>query len=130
MFDLQTHTLPEKPDEVRKLAIRLGYADQPRGTALKAFEHDYQTKTAVNRKILDHLLHDAFRDEAHTEPEVDLVLDPNPAAERIQEVLGRYPFRNIPLAYSNLMALATEKIRFLSTRPLSSLSGIDRAAIA
>jgi glutamate-ammonia-ligase adenylyltransferase len=116
MFDLQTHTLPDRPSEIRKLAIRLGYFDQPRGTALKAFENDYQTKTAINRKILDHLLHDAFRDEAGTEPEVDLVLDPNPAPERIQEVLGRYPFRDISLAYSNLMALATEKIRFLSTR--------------
>ena len=31
-------------------------------------------------------------------------------------MLGRYPFEDIPAAYQNLMALATEKIRFLSTR--------------
>ncbi len=42
--------------------------------------------------------------------------DPDPPPERIQEVLGRYPFEDIPAAYQNLMALATEKIRFLSTR--------------
>ena len=31
-------------------------------------------------------------------------------------MLGRYPFDDVPAAYQNLMALATEKIRFLSTR--------------
>ncbi len=30
--------------------------------------------------------------------------------------MGRYPFEDVPVAYQNLMALATEKIRFLSTR--------------
>ena len=58
----------------------MGYADLAASTALTAFEHDYRTKTALNRKILDHLLHDAFGDDAKTEPEVDLVLDPDPPA--------------------------------------------------
>ena len=116
MFDLQTHLMPDDPGELRKLAIRMGYRDTPERTALAAFEADYQSKTAVNRKILDHLLHDAFGDDAQTEPEVDLVLDPAPPPERIAEVLGRYPFRDIPLAYQNLLSLATEKLRFLLTR--------------
>jgi glutamate-ammonia-ligase adenylyltransferase len=116
MFDLQTHLLPDEPGELRKLAIRMGYGDGAPAKALVAFESDYQSKTALNRKILDHLLHDAFGDDAEIEPEVDLVLDPSPPPERIAEVLGRYPFRDIPLAYQNLMALATERIRFLSTR--------------
>ena len=42
--------------------------------------------------------------------------DPDPPPERIEQVLGRYPFGDVPAAYENLMALATEKIRFLSTR--------------
>ncbi|HVX63548.1 MAG TPA: bifunctional [glutamate--ammonia ligase]-adenylyl-L-tyrosine phosphorylase/[glutamate--ammonia-ligase] adenylyltransferase [Pirellulales bacterium] len=116
MFDLQTHLLPDDAVEMRKLAIRMGYADEPKRTALSAFESDYENKTAVNRKILDHLLHDAFGDDAQTEPEVDLVLDPAPPAERIAEVLGRYPFRDVQLAYQNLESLATEKLRFLLTR--------------
>lgn len=116
MFDLQTHRLPEQPNELRKLAIRLGYTNTPQKSALAAFEHDYQMKTALNRKILDHLLHDAFGDDAQTEPEVDLVLDPAPPPERIAEILGRYGFRDVQLAYQNLLALSTEKIRFLSTR--------------
>lgn len=116
MFDLQTHLLPEEPDEMRKLAIRMGFTNSPQRSALEAFSADLAAKTEVNRKILDHLLHDAFGEDAATEPEVDLINDPDPPAERIQEVLGQYPFRNVPAAYTNLMALATEKIRFLSTR--------------
>jgi len=116
MFDLQTHLLPESRDELRKLAIRLGYADGAERAALDAFEADYRTTTQLNRRILDHLLHEAFRDEAEAEPEVDLVLDPDPPEARIAEVLGRYPFRDVQAAYRSLSALATEKIRFLSTR--------------
>ena len=116
MFDLQTHSMPVEPRELGRLAIRMGYADRAERSALAAFEQDFRTKTALNRKILDHLLHDAFGDDAETEPEVDLVLDPDPPPQRVAEVLGRYPFRDVQLAYRNLLALSTEKIRFLSTR--------------
>ncbi len=44
------------------------------------------------------------------------MLDPDPPPERIAEVLGKYRFRDVKQAYRNLMALAEEKIRFLSTR--------------
>ncbi len=116
MFDLQTHVLPESPAELRRLAIRLGYTNTPQRTALEAFENEFRTKTELNRKILDHLLHDAFDGDAQTEPEVDLVLDPDPPPSRIFEVLSRHRFRDVSMAYKNLMALSTEKIRFLSTR--------------
>ena len=116
MFDLQTHQLPKDRDEIRKLALRMGYADTPQRPALAAFETDYRDKTRLNRKILDHLLHDAFTDDARTEAEVDLVFDPDPPRQRIVEVLGKYPFRDVKQAYRNLMALGEEKIRFLSTR--------------
>src|SRR6185369_9528322 len=29
MFDLQTHTIPVEPEEMRKVAIRMGYTDTP-----------------------------------------------------------------------------------------------------
>ncbi|MBN1590252.1 MAG: hypothetical protein JW888_12125 [Pirellulales bacterium] len=116
MFDLQTHLLPDSPVEMRKLSLRMGYTDTADRGALEAFAADYQDKTAVNRRILDHLLHEAFPDDAETEAEVDLVLDPHPPDERIEEVLGKYPFRDLKQAYHNLMALGTEDIRFLSER--------------
>jgi len=115
LFDLQTHEIPEEKREVRKLAIRLGF-DDTHGDALESFETAYAEKTGLNRKILDHLLHDAFGDDAQTEPEVDLINEPDPPPERIEAVLGTYPFRDKQAAYHNLMALATEPIRFLSTR--------------
>lgn len=116
MFDLQTHMLPEDRAELGKLAVRMGYATSARMSALESFEADYAQRTLQNRKILDHLLHDAFLGDGADEPEVDLINDPDPPPERIAEVLGRYPFEDTAAAYQNLMALATEKIRFLSTR--------------
>jgi glutamate-ammonia-ligase adenylyltransferase len=116
MLDLQTHLLPQDEAELRKLALRMGYAEGPDKSALEAFTADYRGKTQLNRKILDHLLHDAFSEDEKTAAEVDLVLDPDPPEQRILEVLGKYPFRDVKGAYRNLMALAEEKIRFLSTR--------------
>src|SRR5205823_10320281 len=33
LFDLQTHRLPENPEELRKLSLRMGYADDAPGGA-------------------------------------------------------------------------------------------------
>ena len=127
MFDLQTHRLPDREDEMRKLALRMGYqSPTPSGDGLlpkeilgplEAFLRDYREKTDLNRKILDHLLHQSFQDQdAQAEPESDLLLDPNPEPERIQAVLGKYPFKDVQGAFNNLTQLATESIPFLSTR--------------
>jgi len=120
MFDLQTHRLPERPEEMRKLALRMGYA-AARETAsdvrdpLDAFLGDYREKTALNRTILNHLLHQSFS-SSEADPESDLLLDPNPDPERIEAVLGKYPFKDTQAAYQNLNQLATETIPFLSSR--------------
>jgi glutamate-ammonia-ligase adenylyltransferase len=116
MFDLQTHLLPDSQEELRRLAIRMGYTDSPSGAALDAFANDYKQKTTLNRKILDHLLHDAFGEDDQPQPEVDLVLDPDPEPAQVVGVLSRYPFRDRQGAYDNLMTLSQERIRFLSTR--------------
>ena len=61
MFDLQTHLLPDDRDELAKLAVRMGYREHAAslgpGRVRVATTHQ---RTDVNRKILDHLLHDAF----------------------------------------------------------------------
>jgi glutamate-ammonia-ligase adenylyltransferase len=129
MFDLQTHRLPEKPDELRKLALRMSYVVPgelrlPQGGGepvpldpLDAFLADYRAKTSLNRQILDHLLHQTFdNQEGQTEPEADLILDPTPDPDRLQAVLGKYHFRDVQGAYQNLLQLATESVPFLSTR--------------
>ncbi|MHB0957969.1 MAG: bifunctional [glutamate--ammonia ligase]-adenylyl-L-tyrosine phosphorylase/[glutamate--ammonia-ligase] adenylyltransferase [Pirellulaceae bacterium] len=116
MFDLKTHTLPDNDKELRRLAIRTGYRDQGGHRALNEFKRDLQEKTQLNRKILDHLLHDAFGGDPTSAPETDLVLDPHPRPEMIQTCLQRYHFRDVPSAFENLMALTTERVSFLSTR--------------
>jgi glutamate-ammonia-ligase adenylyltransferase len=131
LFDLQTHRLPEADDDVRKLALRMGYPDPGRHdrrrqrcgndpTGLdprEAFLRDYREKTEPTRRILEHLLHQTFAGEAGAaEPESDLLLDPNPDPETVCQVLGRYPFRDPLAAYQNLVQLANESVPFLSTR--------------
>jgi glutamate-ammonia-ligase adenylyltransferase len=116
MFDLQTHMLPDTDDEMRKVAMRMGYTDQPEQSAMEAFAGEYRSHTELNRKILDHLLNDAFPDDDATEAVVDLVLDPSPEDQEIVDALGKYGFRDVKAAFRNLMSLGEEKIRFLSTR--------------
>ncbi len=116
MYDLQTHQLPSQTSELTKVARRMGYADTDEATAVDLFQVDYRERTEINHKILKHLLHDAFGDDAETEPEVDLVNNPDPAPETIAQVLGQYPFVDVRGAYVNLMSLAEERIPFLSAR--------------
>lgn len=170
LFDLQTHRLPDRPEELRKLALRMGYGtsteyrvpstqsktgppssqasaanpelrtgysvlapqrhsplDEPSKSPtldardllldpLDRFLHDYGEKTRLNRTILDHLLHQTFRDTGGTtEPESDLILEPDPEAATVEAVLGKYGFRDVPGAWRNLDRLAQEQ-PFLSTR--------------
>ncbi len=120
VFDRQTHEMPRDMESVRTLALRMGYAPasdwESRSGPATRFLGDYRGKTELNRRILNHLLHDAFRgdDGAAVDPIVDLVLDPDPAPELISEVLGSYPFRDRATAHQNLLALAREDFPFLS----------------
>lgn len=116
MFDLQTHAMPADEEELRKLAVRMGFDATAGATARDAFLTEYRRRTDVNRIILNHLLHLAFGDEGEVEPEVDLVLDPDPPRDFIRQTLSKYRFKSVDSAYETLMTLATERIRFLSTR--------------
>ncbi len=116
MLDVQTHVLPQDEEELARLAIRLGFPAGDKATSLRNFKDEYRQRTERNRKILDHLLHDAFAETPAPEPEVDLVLDPEPSPEFIRQTLAPYFFRDIDAAYQNLLTLSTERIPFLSTR--------------
>ena len=116
MFDLRTHTLPDDPEERRKLALRAGYADAPGRPAREVFESDLRRRTELNRRVLDHLLHDAFSDDPDAAPQTDLILDPDPDPEVAAGVLRPYGFQDVPGALRHLQALARERIRFLPSR--------------
>ena len=116
MYDLQTHQLPTGKTDLAKLARRMGYVETATEPALEAFRKDFQQRTELNRKILDHLLHDAFGEDPANDPEVDLVNDPDPEPSVVENVMGKYPFADPQAAYTNLMSLAEERIPFLSPR--------------
>jgi glutamate-ammonia-ligase adenylyltransferase len=157
LFDLQTHTLPQSADELRKLALRMGYVERGSTPApqslvvptaalpplapqkrspldegpapsmldtrdllldpLDQFLKDLHDKTRLDRTILDHLLHQTFADSGdHTEPEADLILQPDPDETTAKAVLSRYGFRDVNRAYQNLTQLARESVPFLSHR--------------
>jgi glutamate-ammonia-ligase adenylyltransferase len=120
LFDRQTHEMPRDLEAVRTLALRMGYRltapSEERSGPASRFLADYRSKTELNRRILNHLLHDAFKSDAGAaiDPVVDLVLDPDPAPEFIADVLAPYPYADRLTAYQNLMALAREDFAFLS----------------
>ena len=114
LYDRQTHRLPDDDAEFTRLAVRTGYGNGP--TAAARLRAELTDATRLNRRILDHLLHDAFPGAETPEPEVDLVLDPDPAAETVAAVLTPRRFRDIPQASRLLMALGEEPVRFLSNR--------------
>lgn len=114
LYDRQTHTLPTSDVELARLASRLGYGGDDAGR--ERLRGDLAEATTLNRRILDHLLHDAFPDDAAPEPEVDLVLDPEPDADTVRAVLAGHGFRDPDAAHRTLVALGEERVRFLSTR--------------
>ena len=116
LFDMQTHTLPEDPQALRQVAIRMGFADGGSPSALEKFQEAFQVARELNRKILDHILHSAFGREDQVEPEVDLILDPDPPEETIDQVLRDHHFQQPREAYRNLMDLSRENVAFLSTQ--------------
>jgi len=114
LYDRQTHVIPADPAEFARLAVRMGYGTGP--AAADRLRKELDEAADLNRRILDHLLHDAFPDDETPAPEADLVLDPAPSAAFVRDVLSRHGFRDVSTAHRALESLGEEKVRFLSTR--------------
>ena len=121
MFDLQTHRMPDDRWELRKLALRCDFGGDETGSALDHFLAEMANVRETNRRILDHLLHEAFPDRERSSAlqsgqvdEVDLILDPDPDIDSINEVLKPYRMGAPEVVYRRLRELSQETSRFLS----------------
>ena len=106
---LKLHTLPTDPDEIQRLAVRMGFESSEDGTAGEAFHKEYQRHTATVRQIFEHSfgkLFESERDDAYQE--VNLLLSPEVSEEEIERVLSRYGFKNPKTAYQLLLHLSDE----------------------
>ena len=136
MFDRQTHRMPSRRRGAcarwrSAWAIRRPPPGRIAIGPAQRFRAAHRGKTELNRRILNHLLHDAFPDDAaRVDPVVDLVLDPDPARTPSIDALGSLPVPRPPAAYRNLLALAREDIAFLSGAPLPPFPGGDRPEAA
>jgi glutamate-ammonia-ligase adenylyltransferase len=114
MLDRDAGDHPIGSEDLGKVATRMGFRDPE--TRVQALRAELRDRWAASRGVLDHLLNDAFPDDASPGPEADLVFDPHPSATLKRDVLGRHGFRDVLTAYRNLADLATEHIPFLSER--------------
>ena len=57
VHDLQTHALPDSPEDLTRCSIRLGYSPGDRARATKRFEADYRRHTTVVNRIFRSLFH-------------------------------------------------------------------------
>ncbi len=116
MFNLQTHTIPADGWQRDRLALQLNYRKANGEPDRERFSKELAEHQSRNRKILDHLLHDAFGQDETPAPATDLVLDPEPSPDQARQVLSEFGFRDLDRAFEHLQALANEKISFLSSR--------------
>ena len=119
----QTHSLPQDDESRIAFAKRMGIRKTNDANTLREFQCKLDEVTRLNRVILDHLLHGAFgttrvfqESETEVSAEVDLILDPDPSSELVEEVLAPWNFTDAQAAYRILMELAQEKSRFISSR--------------
>ena len=106
-------SIPHSSRDRIALAQSLGYDDK---TAIEKLVNDTTHRLKVSQQVLERLLESAFDDDQETEPEVDLILNPDPSEEMLAEVLGKHNFRDVHSSHQYLIDLATERIPFLSTR--------------
>jgi [glutamine synthetase] adenylyltransferase / [glutamine synthetase]-adenylyl-L-tyrosine phosphorylase len=115
MFGADVQRLPAEPQRLRHFLQATGFRDTPQRSAADTLRAQLGERAERNRRILDHLLSEAFSDEAPAAEESDLVLEPAPAPQTVARVLGRYGFSDPTEAYRELVALGREHVSFLST---------------
>ncbi|MEL6106886.1 MAG: glutamate-ammonia-ligase adenylyltransferase [Planctomycetota bacterium] len=126
MFGRFTSRVPNDPATRKRLAWQLGVRDQnDNGGDLDRFERQLVETFELNRKVLNHLMVEApSADDRDGEDspatsdalETELVLDPAPEETLVVEALSRHGLQEPIRAMDEITSLATESVRFLSTK--------------
>lgn len=98
----QTHTLPNKPEDLEKLALRAGY----RENALESFLEDHRKYTGNVNRIYSTLFHEAAEKlEEEKNPEFIEILEGELPEDEIMERLSILGFRDVSKAAKNIYLL-------------------------
>src|SRR6056297_646364 len=110
---LECESIPDDPAIRRRIAGRLDFVRETKPD-IDAFDAALQEAQNVNRRVLDHLIHDAIGASEAVAVETELVLDPTPPMQLASETLEKYGFQDTETTLTALHRLATETIPFLS----------------
>ncbi len=126
------HAAARRRTSCAQLAIRMGYGDAAaaRGPG-RASRPTTSSKTELNRKILDHLLHDAFGDDDADRSRKSIWCStPIRRPSGSPKCWAAIRFATSTQAYQNLMALVDREDSLSVDAPLPALSGRHRPAVA
>jgi glutamate-ammonia-ligase adenylyltransferase len=96
----QTHNLPVRPEEMRALARRCGFADAE--TFGHALEKHRRAVSGIFRELF-HSAEEVIREEVR--PEVALLFDPGAEPDLVKDILEEKGFKNPDGAYESLLEL-------------------------
>lgn len=101
----QTHSLSPEPDELRALALRMGYRDGRGISAAEAFHGDYGRHAQRVREIYDGLFEEQPVDSIEIKNELELLLSMDVTEEEAAGLLAKEGFKNPGRAYRNVVLL-------------------------
>jgi glutamate-ammonia-ligase adenylyltransferase len=106
MQNRQLHVLPSRDRDFEVVARSLGYRPRDGQAAGEYLAAEYKRHTEKVRELFNKFFGKMFAGAGRASPVVDLILNPEPAPEEIDETLGRHGFKNPARAYENLKQLA------------------------
>ncbi len=114
MFDRRGGVLPDDPELRARLAWQLGIrADDGSGGDADRFSRLLDETFEVNRKMINHLMLDAPHEDSMP-IEAELVLDPDPDQDMVQETMQKHGLADPQRAMHDLVSLSSETVSFLS----------------
>lgn len=114
-------TLPAAAHDQRRLEQLMVHAEEqgeplPERSGAGNIEQRLLQRQQLNRRILNHLLQEAYAEEGPAGVETQMLLDPTPDFEETEQLLRQRGFRDPTTAFSQLQELATEPISMLSSQ--------------